>query len=96
MRVGRGFREHSGAPHGTRPDHRGRPFTDDWKHVYDAQRLARLLTPPGVVEVKYTVSRHGVCTPSTESEAGSADWNGPDRAVALVVATKPPEPRGAI
>lgn len=73
----------------------GRPLTDNWKRVYDTPRLNQLLAPLLIDGVEYAMSRNGVWTPSTEGEAVSTDWNGPDRAVALVVATKPSEPHGA-
>lgn len=73
----------------------GTALTDDWKRVYDSPRLARLLAPFSVLGVEYAVGREGLWTPSSEGEACSIDWTGPDRAVALVVATRPLGAAGA-
>jgi SAM-dependent methyltransferase len=73
----------------------GTALTDDWKRVYDPPRLARLLAPFSVLGVEYAVGREGLWTPSSEGEACSIDWTGPDRAVALVVATRPLGAAGA-
>jgi hypothetical protein len=39
-------------------------------------------------QVEYAVSRTGLWMPAEEGEAAAIDWNGPSRAVALVVASK--------
>ena len=72
----------------------GKALTDDWKRVYDSPRLRELLAPLCNDRIEYALSRAGLWTPTTEAEALSIDWNGPDRAVALVVATKPSDPHG--
>lgn len=69
----------------------GRPLTDDWKRVYDAPGLRALLAPLAPDRIEYAVARAGVWTPGAEAEAATIDWNGPDRAVALVLAVRPPE-----
>jgi SAM-dependent methyltransferase len=73
----------------------GRAMTDGFKRVYDAQRLRELLAPLTVLRGEYAWSRVGLWMPCTEAEAISVDWNGPDRAVALVVAGRPSEPHRA-
>jgi SAM-dependent methyltransferase len=70
----------------------GRPLTDDSKRVYDTPRLQWLLAPLRLLHVEYAWSRHGLWMPCTQAEAAMVDWNGPNRAVVLVVATRPEEP----
>lgn len=65
----------------------GRALTDDFMRVYDPPRLQALLAPLSPLRVQYAMSREGLWTPCPEAEAGTADWNGPTRAVALIVAT---------
>lgn len=72
----------------------GRPLTNDWMRVYDAARLRALLAPLRVEEADYAVSRNGLWAPAAEEEAGTIDWTGPSRSVALVVASKPPAEKG--
>lgn len=72
----------------------GRVLTNDWMRVYDAARLRALLDPLRVVEAEYAVSRNGLWAPAGEEEAGTIDWTGPTRSVALVLASKPPARRG--
>ena len=63
--------------------------TDDFQRVYDPPRLAALLAPFSVIRIEYAWSREGLWMPCTEAEAAMVDWAGPNRAVALVVATVP-------
>jgi SAM-dependent methyltransferase len=70
----------------------GRPLTDDSKRVYDSPHLQRLLAPLRLLHIEYAWSRGGLWTPCTEAEAATVDWNGPNRAVVLVVATGREEP----
>lgn len=65
----------------------GKALTDHWKRVYDSARLRELLVPLRTDRVEYAVSRAGLWRPASEAEAASTDWSGPDRAVAMVVAT---------
>lgn len=65
----------------------GKALTDHWKRVYDSARLRELLVPLRTERVEYAVSTAGLWRPAPEAEAASTDWNGPDRAVAMVVAT---------
>lgn len=67
----------------------GLAMTNDWMRTYDSPGLANLLTAVRTDRVEFAVSRNGMWAPSTETEAAAVSWNGPDRAVALVVATKP-------
>jgi len=67
----------------------GLAMTNSWMRTYDSQGLAKLLASLHAARVEFAVSRNGVWTPSSEAEAAAVSWNGPDRAVALVVATKP-------
>ena len=64
--------------------------TDDFQRVYDPPRLRELLAALAIVRIEHARGRAGVWTPCAEAEAASVDWSGPDRAVALVVATAPP------
>ena len=66
----------------------GRAHTNDWMRVYDKPRLAQLTSALTVDQVEYAVSRTGLWMPAAEGEAETIDWNGPHRAVALVVASK--------
>jgi SAM-dependent methyltransferase len=68
----------------------GVALTDDFQRVYDSTRLSELLAPFSVVRIEYAWGRAGLWTPCAEAEAASVDWSGPDRAVALAVATTPP------
>ncbi len=72
----------------------GRVLTNDWMRVYDATRLRTLLAPLRVKEAEYAVSRNGLWAPADEAEAGTIDWTGPSRSVALVVASKSPPDKG--
>lgn len=72
----------------------GRALTDDFKRVYDLPRLHGLLLPLLTDRIEYALSRDGLWMPATGAEAASIDWNGPDRAVALVVASQPVQPHG--
>lgn len=72
----------------------GRPLTNDWMRVYDGARLRALLAPLRVEEAEYAVSRNGLWAPAGQEEAGTIDWKGPTRSVALVVASKPPADEG--
>ncbi len=67
----------------------GRPLIDTSKRVYDPMRLRALLAPLRSLRIEYAWSQCGLWAPCSEAEAASVDWNGPDRAVALVVAAKP-------
>jgi SAM-dependent methyltransferase len=67
----------------------GRAMTTDVQRVYDPPRLTELLRPLTVVHVEHAWSRAGLWMPCSEGEAASVDWNGPARAVAMVVARKP-------
>ncbi len=62
----------------------------DFQRVYDPAGVRALLEPLAVLRVEYGWSRAGLWTPCTEAEAASVDWRGPNRAVALVVAVRPP------
>ena len=68
----------------------GRALTDDWKRVYDGPGLRALLAPLASERVEYAVARSGIWMPAAEPQAEGIDWNGPDRAVALAFAVKPP------
>ena len=70
----------------------GRSLIDDSKRVYDAPHLQRLLAPLRLLHIEYAWSRQGLWTPCTQAEAAAVDWNGPNRAVVLVVAMRPEEP----
>jgi len=67
----------------------GRAMTTDVQRVYDPLRLTELLRPLTVVHVEHAWSRAGLWMPCSEAEAASVDWNGPARAVAMVIARKP-------
>jgi SAM-dependent methyltransferase len=71
----------------------GLPMTDYFQRVYSAVRLKELLQPLEVIQTEYAWSRQGLWTPCTEIQAGSVDWKGTARAVALVVATVPAHTR---
>ncbi len=73
----------------------GQALTDDWKRVYDPSRLRDLLAPLHTDRIEYVMSRDGLWTPTTEAEAVCVDWNGPDRAIALVIARKRSGSHGA-
>jgi SAM-dependent methyltransferase len=66
----------------------GGTHTNDWMRVYDKPRLAQLTSALATGQVEYAVSRTGLWMPAEEGEAATIDWNGPHRAVALVVASK--------
>ena len=66
----------------------GQAMTNHWMRVYDGARLRQLVAPLHIDRVEYAVSRQGLWMPGMEGEAGQIDWNGPDRAVALVAASK--------
>lgn len=68
----------------------GRAMTDGCQRVYDRPRLHRLMAPLETQRIEYASSRAGLWTPATEAEAATVDWTGPDRAVALIVASKAP------
>ena len=63
--------------------------TDAFQRVYDPLRLHELLAPLTLERIEYARSTEGVWTPTTAGLAASVDWSGPNRAVALVVATSP-------
>ncbi len=65
----------------------GLAMRDDFQRVYDPAGLRALLAPLTVQRVEYARSLSGLWTPCTEAEAASIDWQGPSRAVAMVVAT---------
>lgn len=67
----------------------GRVMTNEFQRVYDPRRLADLLAPLTVARIEHAWSRAGLWMPCSEAEAASVDWNGPARAVAMVVARKP-------
>jgi SAM-dependent methyltransferase len=69
----------------------GAPLTNDFMRVYDPPRLRALLAPFRVRTLEYAKSSGGLWAPCEEREAVSVDWEGPNRAVALVVA----EPDGS-
>lgn len=64
----------------------GVPMINDFMRVYDPPRLRALLAPFRVRSVEYAKSAGGLWAPCAEHEAVSVDWEGPNRAVALVVA----------
>jgi SAM-dependent methyltransferase len=67
----------------------GLPMTNNWMRTYDSPGLGKLLAPLHAVSVEFAVSRNGVWTPSSETEAAAISWDGPDRAMAMVVPTRP-------
>jgi SAM-dependent methyltransferase len=69
----------------------GVAMTDGFQRVYDPPRLRALLAPFRVRTVEYARSEAGLWAPCAERDAASVDWEGPTRAVALVVA----EPGGS-
>jgi SAM-dependent methyltransferase len=69
----------------------GIPLTNAWMRVYDPPRLRALLAPFRVRTLEYAKSSGGLWAPCGEREAASVDWEGLNRAVALVVA----EPDGS-
>lgn len=69
----------------------GRAQTDAFQRVYDSTRLATLLTPFADWTCEYARSTSGLWAPCNEAEASSVDWNGPHRAVAMVVAERTTE-----
>ena len=72
----------------------GRALTDAFTRVYDGARLRDLLSPLSPLHIEYARSREGLWMPCTEGEAATADWNGPTRAVALIVAAASRERAG--
>lgn len=68
----------------------GQALTNDWMRAYDPAGLEGLLAPIHIGRIEYAVSRTGLWAPASEAEAASVSWNGPDRAIAMVVATKDP------
>jgi SAM-dependent methyltransferase len=65
----------------------GQVRTDDFQRVYDPPRLRTLLSSLAIVRIEYAKSTAGLWSPCSEADASLVDWAGPDRAVALVVAT---------
>lgn len=72
----------------------GRARTDEHLRVYDGPRLRHLLEPLLPAYIEYARSQEGLWSPCAEAEAAAVDWQGTDRAVALVVASAPGEPGG--
>ncbi len=69
----------------------GRAQTDEFQRVYDSARLAALLAPFAEWTCEYARSTSGLWTPCSKAEAASVDWNGPHRAVVMIVAAKTTE-----
>lgn len=67
----------------------GRAMITEFQRIYDPSRLADLLAPLIVVHLEHAWSTTGLWAPCSEAEAASVDWNGPARAIAMVVARKP-------
>jgi len=67
----------------------GHAMINDWMRTYDSSGLVNLLGPLRPDRNEFAVGRNGVWTPTTEPEAAAGSWDGPDRAIALVFATKP-------
>jgi SAM-dependent methyltransferase len=65
----------------------GVSLTNDWMRVYDSRRLADLCEPVKIENIEFAVARAGVWRPSSREEAQTVDWAGPDRAIAMIVAT---------
>lgn len=72
----------------------GKAMTNDWMRVYDPPRLRGLISPLQARVVEYAVGDHGLWGPADEERASQVDWNGPNRSVALVVASKPTADKG--
>lgn len=68
----------------------GKAMTNEWMRVYDPPRLRRLIRPLHAELVEYAVGDNGQWEPAEEARAAQVDWQGPDRAVALVVASRAP------
>jgi ubiquinone/menaquinone biosynthesis C-methylase UbiE len=67
----------------------GQAHTDTFQRVYDPPRLRAVLAPLALERIEYARGTEGLWTPCAEADAAAVDWNGPNRAVALVVATAP-------
>lgn len=72
----------------------GVALVDASKRVYDTPGLSALLAPLVPTRIEFARSRQGLWCPCSEAEAASVDWRGPDRAVALVVASTGAAPGG--
>jgi SAM-dependent methyltransferase len=67
----------------------GQSMTNELQRVYDPPGLTELLKPLTLVHVEHAWSRAGLWMPCSEGEAASVDWNGPARALALIVGRAP-------
>jgi SAM-dependent methyltransferase len=65
----------------------GVALTNHWMRVYDSRRLADLCESVKTEAIEFAVARSGIWRPSSRQEAQTVDWAGPDRAIAMVVAT---------
>jgi SAM-dependent methyltransferase len=65
----------------------GVALTNHWMRVYDSHRLADLCESVKTEAIEFAVARSGIWRPSSRQEAQTVDWAGPDRAIAMVVAT---------
>jgi len=65
----------------------GVSLTNDWMRVYDSRRLADLCEPLRTDTIEFAVGRSGIWRPGSRAEAQTIDWAGPDRAIAMIVAT---------
>ena len=65
----------------------GVSLTNHWMRVYDSRRLADLCEPVRTEAIEFAVARSGIWRPSSCEEAQTVDWAGPDRAIAMIVAT---------
>ena len=65
----------------------GVSLTNHWMRVYDSRRLADLCEPVRTEAIEFAVARSGIWRPSSCEEAQTVNWAGPDRAIAMIVAT---------
>lgn len=65
----------------------GVSLTNHWMRVYDSHRLTTLCEPVMIDTIEFAVARSGIWRPSSREEAQTVDWTGPDRAIAMIVAT---------
>jgi hypothetical protein len=65
----------------------GVSLTNHWMRVYDSRRLATLCEAVRSESIEFALARSGVWRPSSREEAQTVDWTGPDRAIAMIVAT---------
>lgn len=65
----------------------GVSLTNHWMRVYDSRRLAMLCEAVRSESIEFALARSGVWRPSSREEAQTVDWTGPDRAIAMIVAT---------